>query len=183
MKRQKLINPGRIRSRGRGLIERVDCKIEPQVSNIDNFFGNPIGNHLVDQLILKHRLWKNWASGPTNFFDQIFNFCLHNIIVRKVLSNFCFWGPIRFVHWLEIDPVPSWRPGFCGISDKPDLKKFYLFKDKSFWLEIFFIFQGYTRATFLCTFRGRRTSGEFSVLLWSCTPVVRKSTNFLEKLA
>ncbi len=41
------------------------------------------------------------------FFDQIFNFCLHNIIVRKVLSNFCFWGPIRFVHWLEIDPVPS----------------------------------------------------------------------------
>ena len=117
------------------------------------------------------------------FFDQIFNFCLHNIIVRKVLSNFCFWGPIRFVHWLEIDPVPSWRPGFFGLTGKPDLKKFYLFKDKSFWLEIFFIFQGYARATFLCTFNGRQTSGEFAVLLQSCNPVVRKSTNFLEKLA
>ena len=51
---------------------------------------------------------------------------MHNIIVRKVLSNFCFWGPIRFVHWLEIDPVPSWRPGFFGLTGKPDLKKFYL---------------------------------------------------------
>ena len=49
-----------------------------------------------------------WTNGDRQtFFDQIFNFCLHNIIVRKVLSNFCFWGPIRFVHWLEIDPVPS----------------------------------------------------------------------------
>ena len=96
------------------------------------------------------------------FFDQIFNFCLHNIIVRKVLSNFCFWGPIRFVHWLEIDPVPSWRPGFFGLTGKPDLKKFYLFKDKSFWLEIFFIFQGYARATFLYTFHSRWTSGKFS---------------------
>ena len=66
------------------------------------------------------------------FFDQIFNFVLHNIIVREVLSNFCFWGPIRFVHWLEIEPVPSIRPGFFGLTDKPDLKKFYLFKDKSF---------------------------------------------------
>jgi hypothetical protein len=96
------------------------------------------------------------------FFDQIFNFCLHNIIVRKVLSNFCFWGPIRFVHWLEIDPVPSWRPGFSGFTGKPDLKKFYLFKDKSFWLEIFFIFQGYTSATFLYTFHNRWTSVKFS---------------------
>ena len=75
------------------------------------------------------------------FFDQIFNFCLHNIIVRKVLSNFCFWGPIRFVYWLEIDPVPSWRPGFFGLTGKPDLKKFYLFKDKSFDLKSFLFFR------------------------------------------
>ena len=60
-------------------------------------------------------LWTYYSIGSERielqdrqtFFDQIFNFCLHNIIVRKVLSNFCFWGPIRFVHWLEIDPVPS----------------------------------------------------------------------------
>ena len=116
------------------------------------------------------------------FFDQIFNFCLHNIIARKVLSNFCFGVPSdSFIGW-RLTQYQVEDQAFFSLTGNPNFKKFYLFKDKSFWLEIFFIFQGYTRATFLCTFRGRRTSGEFSVLLRSCIPIVRKSTNFLEKL-
>ena len=55
-------------------------------------------------LVLKAPALKESSFGTKGdrqtFFDQIFNFCLHNIIVRRVLSNFCFGVPLdSFTGW------------------------------------------------------------------------------------
>ena len=87
------------------------------------------------------------------------------------MSNFCFGVPSdSFIGW-RLTQYQVEDQAFFGLTGKPDLKKFYLFKDKSFWLEIFFIFQGYTRATFLYTFRSRWTSGKFSGWIWRGMPI------------
>ena len=66
------------------------------------------------------------------FFDQIFNFCLHNIIARKVLSNFCFGVPSdSFIGW-RLTQYQVEDQALFGLTGNPNFKKFYLFKDKSF---------------------------------------------------
>ena len=66
---------------------------------------------------------------------------MHNIIARKVLSNFCFGVPSdSFIGW-RLTQYQVEDQAFFSLTDNPNFKKFYLFKDKSFWLEIFLFFR------------------------------------------
>ena len=52
-----------------------------------------------------------------------------------------FLGTHRFVRWLEIDQYKVEDQVFFGLTGKPDLKKFYLFKENRFDLKSFLLFR------------------------------------------
>ena len=118
---------------------------------------------------LKHRLWKNRALGQRGtdklFFDQIFNFCLHNIIVRKVLNNFCFWDPLdSFTGWrstqyqvedqgfLVLQVSRTWKNSIFSRINRFDLKSFLVFRATHALRFYALSVVGELQVNFLCSF-------------------------------
>ena len=83
------------------LMSALSRRFESEVVN-QMFVQN--GNNQKGFIDIKAPALKESSFGTKGdrqtFFDQIFNFCLHNIIARKVLSNFCFGVPSdSFIGW------------------------------------------------------------------------------------
>ena len=75
------------------------------------------------------------------FFDQIFNFCLHNIIARKVLSNFCFGVPSdSFIGW-RLTQYQVEDQAFFSLTGNPNFKNSIFSRINRFDLKSFLFFR------------------------------------------